>query len=235
MPRYTLFQDDYDYETSEFPNIEEALAHARAGVSAGDYDFGEGQGTLWVRVAAWSVEDGTLLRDTVTLDPPEPRCTKAEHAWASPHSLLGGDPDNPGVTGHGGGAFIREVCRHCGTYRETDTWAQNPETGEEGLRSVCYETADVASREWINDAWLAHLTFTRYTYSNPHTLPVNWARGVGGADFIAAVARAGFDPNDDEVSTGELTRDWNGHRRGALVVSGLLVEGHPFAVEDAGA
>ena len=31
------------------------------------------------------------------------------------------------------------MCRHCACKRTTDTWAQNKETGEQGLRSVSYE------------------------------------------------------------------------------------------------
>ena len=46
-----------------------------------------------------------------------------------------------------------EVCRHCGCKRTTDTWAQNRETGEQGLREVSYEenaftAEELASAEW---------------------------------------------------------------------------------------
>jgi hypothetical protein len=62
--------------------------------------------------------------------------------------VVGGHRDNPGVFGHDGGVIIREVCRHCAAYRVTDTWAQNPATGEQGLESVTYEEADEDSRAW---------------------------------------------------------------------------------------
>ena len=42
---------------------------------------------------------------------------------------------------------------------------------------------------------------------------------------------AGFGPNDEELTICELGRDWNGHRRGSLVVIGPVAEGHSFAVE----
>jgi hypothetical protein len=67
-----------------------------------------------------------------------------DHDWQSPHALVGGLKENPGVRGHGGGVVIHEVCVHCGTLRVTDTWAQNPSTGEEGLESVRYEAGKYA-------------------------------------------------------------------------------------------
>jgi hypothetical protein len=85
---------------------------------------------------------------TVAVHPPEPSCDECEHEWCSPLSVVGGHRDNPGVFGHDGGVIIREVCRHCAAYRVTDTWAQNPATGEQGLESVTYEEADEDSRAW---------------------------------------------------------------------------------------
>lgn len=88
---------------------------------------------------------------TIDIDPPEPDCVRGrdDHEWASPHDVLGGVAENPGVWGHGGGVVIREVCRHCGAYRETDTWAQDPGTGQQGLTSVSYEDADEASLAYV--------------------------------------------------------------------------------------
>ena len=83
-----------------------------------------------------------------TLHPAMPDCeTGHEHDFISPHSIVGGIEENPGVWGHGGGVIIHEVCRWCGTLRITDTWAQDPQTGEEGLRSIEireYEHQDAA-------------------------------------------------------------------------------------------
>ena len=75
---------------------------------------------------------------TVTLDPDEPDCSGDEHEWAAPYKLVGGIRENPGVWGHGGGVIINEVCLSCGCARVTDTWAQDPATGVQGLRSVAY-------------------------------------------------------------------------------------------------
>ena len=61
--------------------------------------------------------------------------------------------EDPGVHGHGGGVLITEVCRHCGCKRTTDTWAQNPETGVDGLRSVSYEEDAYTAEELAEVEW----------------------------------------------------------------------------------
>lgn len=71
---------------------------------------------------------------------------------------------------------------------------------------------------------------TRYEFGNtPGLVPI-------GADWRdcddATIVSAGFDPDDPELTSTELTDDWNGHLRGALVLAGLTVEGHPFAIVD---
>lgn len=127
----------------------------------GDGSWGEPESTIWIRVRAWQTcltltDDGEVIEErangeehTIAVDPMEPECACEEHDWCSPHSVLGGLRENPGVRGNGGGVIAREVCAHCGAYRVTDTWAQDPETGEQGLRSVSYEKPDGNSLAWV--------------------------------------------------------------------------------------
>jgi hypothetical protein len=101
--------------------------------------------------------------DTITtaIDPDAPDCDDPRgHNWKAPHELVGGIEDNPGVWGSGGGVKIHEVCVRCGCGKLTDTWAQRPDTGEQGLDSVAYtkdeyteqiEEAVRATR--IGDCW----------------------------------------------------------------------------------
>ena len=99
----------------------------------------ESNGSLRIERAGdyYTLRDGAV---TVAIDPPEPDCLKGgEHRWRSPHDLVGGIESNPGVWGSGGGVLIIECCMRCGCARTTDTWAQDPETGEQGLTSVRYE------------------------------------------------------------------------------------------------
>lgn len=88
----------------------------------------------------------------IAIDPIEPGCEEwHEHDWYSPHDIVGGLEENPGVFGHGGGVIIVEICRHCGCRRTTDTWAQRPDTGKQGLRSIQYETVDSIIERWGNE------------------------------------------------------------------------------------
>lgn len=129
---------------------------AREYVAGGDWTAdGEARAarrTIWIDVYVWSA-DGDRLdaeRIGVTLDPPEPECDdRPDHDWQSPYELLGGMEENSGVQGHGGGVVITEVCTHCGAYRITDTWAQRPDTGEQGLTSVEYRPDDERSLAWV--------------------------------------------------------------------------------------
>lgn len=146
-----------------YPLADNAAEAAKDYVDGGDW--GDATSTTWVTVnthreaIAYCAEDGEAVlctfdsdTHTTTIDPDEPDCASGhDHDWQAPVSVVGGIEDNPGVWGHGGGVTIRKVCAHCGMYRIKDTWAQNPATGEQGLRSIAYEEADEASLAWIDD------------------------------------------------------------------------------------
>lgn len=106
------------------------------------------QPTFWYDVRSWReaiTEAGEIVRideatHTRQIDPPEPPCVDGQgHDWRSPHEIVGGIRENPGVWGHGGGVIMHECCVRCGCRRTTDTWAQRQDTGEQGLESVEYE------------------------------------------------------------------------------------------------
>lgn len=149
--------DDGNAEV-EYELADTAAEAAREYVNDGDW--GDRSTTSWIRVYVWRMglylEDGAVNEATIDREPhtvmlaaEEPECEEGEdHDWQSPLRVVGGIAENPGVWGHGGGVIITEVCAHCGTYRVTDTWAQDPETGEQGLRSVEYRDADDASLAW---------------------------------------------------------------------------------------
>lgn len=141
---WILCEEGYDYETVESPSAEEALEEARSNVDRSNYP--DLEGTIWIDVSVRCKETGEEDSDTVACEAEEPECTSdaTEHNWQSPHDIVGGIEENPGVWGHGGGVIILEVCIQCGCERTTDTWAQNPETGEQGLTSVSYEPGKYA-------------------------------------------------------------------------------------------
>jgi hypothetical protein len=136
-------------------------AAAQEYVDGGDWPDWEVR-TYWVRVSTWKRyalgdhlafdDDDTRQDVTVAIDPTPPACPEGDHEWTSPHEVVGGCEFSPGVFGHGGGAIVKEVCHHCGALKITDTWAQCPETGEQGLTSVHYERG--GSHDY-SDAWEA--------------------------------------------------------------------------------
>jgi hypothetical protein len=125
-----------------------------------DGEWGEIKSTVWISVSTYRKDaDGDIYDEeshTIAIDPDEPDCVDGEeHDWQSPYELLGGLEENPGAQGHGGGVICKYACAHCGAYKITDSWAQNPETGEQGLDSVEYQDADDDSREWVEERLLA--------------------------------------------------------------------------------
>jgi hypothetical protein len=87
------------------------------------YEPTEGK-TIWVdvQVLHW----GECVEEvTVQVDPPEPKCTARRHAWLE-----------QSVSGHGGGVIVVDRCEHCAVERVTDTYAQRPDNGVQGYRTV---------------------------------------------------------------------------------------------------
>lgn len=81
----------------------------------------------------------------VAVEAPVPACAgDGGHDWQSPHEIVGGIRENPGVWGSGGGVKMTRVCMRCGCGKHTDTWAQDPVDGEQGLTSVRYEAGEFA-------------------------------------------------------------------------------------------
>lgn len=144
IPRQWIATDEtgsVDHDLGELTS-DEALEAARDWAEAGDYDLSEGTVWLTYRVRCPETdEDGSIK---ITLEPEAPECSEDAHDWQSPIEIVGGIRENPGVWGHGGGVIVHEVCMHCGCERTTDTWAQDMETGEQGLTSIAYEQGKYA-------------------------------------------------------------------------------------------
>ncbi len=129
--------DDGNGCDEEFEGTESELReHLRDECS----DWGDGWWTArWRRVDDrdedyW--DDCECFR--VDEDPP-PCIDSDDHDWQSPHEIVGGIKENPGVWGNGGGVIINEVCMRCGCQKTTDTWATHPENGSQGHTVVTYD------------------------------------------------------------------------------------------------
>jgi hypothetical protein len=136
-PRGYTFRDDGGQFQFWASNDEWALEHAEELLQSGDY--GEVTSTFWPS-AYVDCEDGSSYSVRVTINPDAPECSEVEHDWQSPIELVGGIKENPGVWGHQGGVIVHEVCMNCGCGKTTDTWAQDRNSGEQGLTSVEYES-----------------------------------------------------------------------------------------------
>ncbi len=120
--------------------------------SVRDGEWGDDAGA-WVWSGRVRCEiDGYSETHTVEFECPDVPCTEGNtHDWQSPHSVVGGIKENPGVWGgNNAGIKIREVCAYCGTYRLTDTAKPNGIGGY--FRAVAYEEADDDSLGWVGAA-----------------------------------------------------------------------------------
>jgi len=130
MPKYTV-SDGVSAAVVDAGNIEEAMGLAKEWLE-GVYSVHPGYPkTVWVDATVTCGDE--TARVTVQFDPPVPICTQGGHMWIK-----------GSVIGHGPGVVVRELCK-CGVWRVTDTWAQRPDTGEQGLERVWYEPADTGS------------------------------------------------------------------------------------------
>lgn len=158
LPGWTA--DDGNAEI-EYRDCDDRRAAGQQYVDGGDW--GDRESTSWVKVYTWRDalaldDDGEITTISfdreaakVTIEPIEPDCEDGQsHDWQSPIEVVGGLDENPGVFGSGGGVKITEVCRHCGCYRDTDTWAQDMSDGEQGLTSVSYREPDDESLAWAH-------------------------------------------------------------------------------------
>lgn len=135
---WELSEEGCHYDTVLAASLAEALDLARDAVDASNYD--DASGTLWIGVSVTCPLTGETDSATAECEPDAPPCEDGrEHDFQAPYAIVGGLKENPGVWGHGGGIVMTRVCMHCGCARVTDTWAQDPSTGEQGLTSVAYD------------------------------------------------------------------------------------------------
>lgn len=135
MNEYKIIEDKLDFTTVEAESAEKALEIVDA-PWASDYAR---ESTVWITWYAVNVddEDDTDSR-TFTVDPEGPSCLEDRaHAWN----------DYEPAIGSGGGVKYSERCKHCRAVKHTDTWAQNPENGVQGLTSIRYETDEPVEDE----------------------------------------------------------------------------------------
>lgn len=158
--------DVSDIDASARPAVADALGRA----TGGTWELIDDR-CVWVSVPSdWETEDITREQDAAdcsgSYSDDEPACTSdgpgdddGGHDWRSPHSLLGGLKENPGVWGGSGTRMsVKTVCAACGKYR-TETSAGSQRNHGEPDAVVTYEDADEASEAWLvrvheEDGWI---------------------------------------------------------------------------------
>jgi len=138
MSRYLMRDDGGSENLVEAPSMQEAVKLAHIWVRGGSWHTSEQTVYVSVRVFGYDNEEGESESFSVTLPQDEPSCTEGDHNWQAPYDIVGGLKENPGVFGKGGGVLINECCMNCGCQKQTDTWAQNPCNGVQGLMSITY-------------------------------------------------------------------------------------------------
>ncbi len=180
-----IWHADDGYAEMEF-EVECGADAAQEYVDGGDWGD-DCDTTSWVHVRVWREgidETGAVRVDAeshrIAIEPIAPDCIDGhDHEWISPHSIVGGIKENPGVWGHGGGVIIHEVCKYCGCGMSTDTWAQDPENGEQGLRAVTYTEGEFTDQ--INER---------------HIRRAKERLECSQDDIDALIADRGYDPDD---------------------------------------
>lgn len=131
MATYTLRDKESGTEvTVRARDDAAAIRAAHRWAREGDY---RSERTVWVDTLVIRHRRGGQREaiDTVTteIQPEAPKCSAPSgHEWRE-----------VSVRGHGGGVAIACECTTCGLSMRVDTWAQRPDTGEQGLESISYE------------------------------------------------------------------------------------------------
>lgn len=151
--RWNITEDGAECGSVEADTLDEALDLARDLIECGNSGYDLRDGPVHATYYVTSDATGARGRLRITWQQLVPDCESGEdHDWQSPHAIVGGICETPGVHGHGGGVIIRECCARCGMYRITDTWAQDPATGEVISDDVItYEDADERSLAWVEE------------------------------------------------------------------------------------
>ena len=132
----------------EATDLEQAEELARDWVLDGDWSKCERAELVTCSIEA---EDGEeFVFEQAVGGPAEPPCEDVqEHDWQSPHELVGGCQNNPGVFGRGNAQLrFEEVCSNCGRYRTTIT-ASVPGQAPPAPERATYREPDDESLAWV--------------------------------------------------------------------------------------
>jgi hypothetical protein len=125
---YHCFTDDVGQDAAESIRATSPEEAARKYAEIGSWGQEDTTAIVNVYVRLASPPGQDFEPEEVVLHPPEPKCSsRSGHKWTDEY-----------VTGAGGGVLITDRCAHCGCRRQSDTWATNWATGQQGYHTIAY-------------------------------------------------------------------------------------------------
>jgi hypothetical protein len=149
--KYRISEDSGASEIIEADDLESAVEAAKEWASEGSYDE-----RVMVSVYVQGIDDDGEDTDEYESaeveagpEPEAPECADGEeHEWESPHEIVGGLKENPGVWSKGGTTMtFHSVCCHCGAHKHETSYGSQRNPGQ--VDTVTYEKADEATLEWV--------------------------------------------------------------------------------------
>ncbi len=137
--RWTVWDSQGIQESIEAATAEEAAEEYR---DLGDWNL-DAEGAHAFVLNLWVIPEGSEdspEQFSFVMEPPIPECTGGSHRFVSPHNLVGGCVENPGVFGgpHGG-ITTHSVCAHCGLERTHQSRGSLPGGGGRNFPVNQYE------------------------------------------------------------------------------------------------
>ena len=142
--------DDGNTESIDAETMEEAVEQAIEVWQDGSWD---GKCLIEVRVVQYGwgdeIEDTAYVEVECGEDPESPDCVDGEeHDWCSPHEVVGGIKENPGVWSEGGTTLVfRTVCANCGCVKIETNYGSQRNPGQ--CDAVEYDTHDQEALAWV--------------------------------------------------------------------------------------
>lgn len=180
-------------EAVEYPHATKRREAAEAYVEGGEWGD-PCEDTVWITTSTWQrftlggcrVDDhASSCAVKVSIEPIEPECAEGqEHDWQ----------DHGHDRCHGAGIVGSVRCRYCGAVRITDTYAQDPEDGEQGMTSTRYDldahdTSGPAGEEARPSSCDVRLDDAVAQYVS--TYPSDGPLGEGASTMFVIVSSAG--------------------------------------------
>lgn len=157
LPETELWEQYGDYQASDdiatehfsAESMEDAIEYVTELWQEGSWDE---KCLVEVRVERLGWADEVLETESVEIecgdDPKAPDCKDGqEHEWHTPHNVLGGLEENPGVWSAGGTSMVfKSVCKHCGCVKTEFFCGTQRNPGQ--CDTIEYDSENIDALKW---------------------------------------------------------------------------------------